>query len=62
MRPTREQVEAFKAIYDRPLDSGPVAPTYLQFRRTVRPAFGDCYRVHWCGMCLGIETDGYTHS
>ena len=52
MRPTRAQIEAFKAIYDRPTDSGPAAPTYLQFRRTVRPAF-DCYMVHWCGMWLG---------
>jgi hypothetical protein len=63
MRPTRQQIEAFKSIYDRPLDNGPAAPTYLQFRRTVRPAIGlDCYMVEWCGMWLGIETDGYTHS
>ena len=63
MRPTRQQIEAFKSIYDRPLDGGPAAPTYLQFRRTVRPAFGlDCYMVEWSGMWLGIEPDGYTHS
>jgi hypothetical protein len=22
----------------------------------------DCIMVQWCGMWLGIETDGYTHS
>lgn len=63
MRPTRAQIEAFKSIYDWPTDSGPPAPTYLQFRRTVRPAIGiDCYMVRWCGIYLGIEPDGYTHS
>lgn len=37
--------------------------TYLQFRRTVQFAFySDCAMVQWCGMWLGIERDGYTHS
>jgi hypothetical protein len=36
--------------------------TYRQFRKTVRFAYGDCAMVHWCGMWLGIEQDGYTHS
>jgi hypothetical protein len=35
--------------------------SYLQFRRTVVQAI-DCIMVKWCGMWLGIETDGYTHS
>ncbi len=35
--------------------------TYRQFRRTVQPALG-CIMVPWCGMWLGIEPDGYTHS
>lgn len=35
--------------------------TYLQFRRTVTHGY-DCLMVKWCGMWLGIETDGYTHS
>jgi hypothetical protein len=40
----------------------PIA-SYRQFRRTVRPYFGgDCILVPWCGMWLGIEEDGYTHS
>lgn len=35
--------------------------TYRQFRRLVKPSY-DCLMVPWCGMWLGIEKDGYTHS
>ena len=35
--------------------------SYLAFRRAVI-VFHDCIMVQWCGMWLGIETDGYTHS
>mgnify|MGYP003148461483 CR=1 FL=1 len=56
---TREQKIALKAVYDRDTT---VAPSYLAFRRTAFLAFGDCVMVPWCGMILGIETDGYTHS
>jgi hypothetical protein len=35
--------------------------TYRQFRATVEPGPG-CAMVPWCGMWLGIEPDGYTHS
>jgi len=35
--------------------------TYRQFRATVLPGPG-CAMVQWCGMWLGIESDGYTHS
>lgn len=37
--------------------------TYKQFRRTVQ--YGGaayCIMIRWCGMWLGIEPDGYTHS
>lgn len=37
--------------------------SYRAFRRTVQPMISDrCVMVKWCGMWLGIETDGYTHS
>lgn len=37
--------------------------SFLEFRRKVLPAFGmNCIMIKWCGMCLGIESDGYTHS
>ena len=35
--------------------------TYREFRRTVQCGW-DCAMVQWCGMWLGIELDGYTHS
>lgn len=35
--------------------------TYLQFRRLAFQSY-DCVMVPWCGMWLGIEPDGYTHS
>jgi len=38
--------------------------TYREFRRTVQPMLGSdpCVLVPWCGMWLGIEVDGHTHS
>lgn len=37
--------------------------TYRKFRASVIRLDGSgCVLVHWCGMWLGIETDGYTHS
>lgn len=38
--------------------------TYRTFRATVQPTFGldGAVVVHWCGMWLCIETDGYCHS
>ncbi len=57
---TREQRVAIKKLYDRDWDK---PDSYLEFRRTVQPDFIlDCVMVPWCGMVLGIETDGYTHS
>lgn len=57
MKITKEQQSAIKRIYDRK-DLG---ISYLQFRRSVKHGF-DCLMVEWCGMWLGIEPDGYTHS
>lgn len=39
--------------------------TYRRFRRSVvGPLYRSdpCLMVPWCGMWLGIEADGYTHS
>ena len=54
---TREQRTALKRKWER--DSQGMS--YLMFRRTVVQGY-DCIMVPWCGMWLGIETDGYTHS
>ena len=38
--------------------------SYPTFRRSVKPTFhmDNAVTVNWCGMCLAIEADGYTHS
>ena len=38
--------------------------SYRAFRRTVETLLGGngCIMVPWCGMWLGIETDGYAHT
>ena len=56
---TRQQREALYRLYQRDTSR---APSYRAFRRLARRAYGDCYMIHWCGMWLGIEEDGYTHS
>lgn len=53
----KEQQEALKKAWSRN-DNG---MTFLQFRRSVQSGW-DCVMVQWCGMWLGIESDGYTHS
>lgn len=55
---TQEQRLALKKVYERGFDG-----TYLQFRRTaVCAVFTDCVLIPFCGMLLGIEPDGHTHS
>ena len=49
------------AIYRKYQQNPDGATTYRQFRRRVVQGF-DCLMLEWCGMWLGIETDGYTHS
>lgn len=62
---TRAQREALKRVWDRlqVADVQP-APSYRQFRRSVRGTFcsDNCVMVPFAGMWLGIERDGYTHS
>jgi hypothetical protein len=66
VRTTRQQREALARVYHR----GPVLDdqgrplSYREFRKTVQGGFfcDPCIMVHWRGMWLGIELDGYTHS
>lgn len=74
---TKAQRQALKRVFDRqaltPSNARgtPVAArresidepkmSYRQFRRLAVFSFG-VLMVPWCGMWLGIETDGYTHS
>lgn len=58
---TRKQREALSKLYSR--DTSDHA-SYLSFRRSLRfsvPA-GDYVSVEWCGMYVGIELDGHTHT
>lgn len=57
---TKAQQRALLNVYQRT----PLGMTYLAFRRSVRPCFdgSGAVMVHWCGMWLGVELDGYTHS
>jgi len=58
---TRKQRES---IFGRYLLDPDGARSYLQFRRRVVPAIGGDYvmLLPWCGMWLGVETNGYSHS
>ena len=67
---TKAQRVALKKVYDRkPLfltsyyGMDTTRQGYLGFRRMVQPELcGSAIMVPWCGMWLGIEPDGYTHS
>ena len=54
---TKEQRQAIKRVWQRDHQG----LSYIQFRRSVVQTV-DCIMVKWCGMWLGIESDGYTHS
>jgi hypothetical protein len=68
---TSEQETALRRVFDRQLICAPnnrrvqcdheTPLTYEQFKATAYESF-DCVMVQWCGMWLGIEKDGYTHS
>jgi len=51
-------LDCTKIVEDYGLDT---RITYRDFRKTVKQGF-DCLMVRWCGMMLGIESDGYVHS
>ena len=58
MKLTRLQMEAIKTKWDRSHDG---AKSYLEFRRRVFQERG-YVAIHWCGMYVGIELDGYAHT
>jgi hypothetical protein len=60
MKPTtRAQREALARKFNANPDG---AATYREFRKRARPGWNGELMLPWCGMWLGIETDGYTHS
>lgn len=56
---TRAQREAVARKFAQDPDG---SPTYRAFRARARPGFDGVLMLQWCGMWLGIERDGYTHS
>lgn len=58
---TRPQIEACWRKYqtsDRKEEM-----SYLQWRRECVVQFNDCLMIpNWCGMVVGVEADGYTHT
>ena len=57
---TRQQRVALHRVWMRD-DQG---QTYRQFRKsaTTGMSMDECVIIRWCGMWLGIEPEGYTHS
>jgi len=57
---TKEQRLALKQLFDRSSQG----LTYKQFRKTVQPLINGNWTimVPWCGMFVGIEVDGYSHT
>jgi len=61
MRLNKLQQRALLNIYRGNPDG---ALSYLAFRRRIFPMFGEptVAMFRFCGMVIGIEPDGYTHS
>ncbi len=57
---TKEQRKAIFDLYRRNADG---SKTYREFRKRVAHYFGGYIGINgWCGMFVGIEKDGYTHT
>jgi hypothetical protein len=59
---TADQLRALGRKYEQAADG---ASSFEEFLTRISPGGigSDQYIfLHWCGMWLGIETDGYTHS
>jgi len=63
---TKAQRSAVHKLYDRNKDG---STSYRAFRRRVFPGIcwkkngpGSYVMVGWCGMFIGIELDGHTHT
>jgi len=59
-RPTKAQQQALLALWKR-TSGTTLYPSFIRFRRNAYWSFG-VLLVPWCGMYVGIEPDGYTHT
>ena len=56
-------IEQVKTIYLKYQDSADGSKNFAEFLDRVKPAGNDgLVAIIWCGMYLGIETDGYPHT
>lgn len=55
---TTAQVDAIHKLYEQNPDG---SATRADFFKRVEPHLGYC-GLSWCGMFVGIEKDGYTHT
>jgi hypothetical protein len=53
------QYKAIRRKHERNPDG---AADFAEFQSRARWGYGGVIMLHWCGMWLGIEPDGYTHS
>lgn len=57
---TKAQMKALRDLHERSPDG---AKDYVEFIGRANKALAvDCIMIKWCGMWIGIEPDGYTHS
>jgi hypothetical protein len=56
---TKETRKAILSLYRRNTDG---AKNYREFRSRFYWTNMGCTLGQWCGMTIGIEPDGYTHS
>jgi len=62
---TKAQRRALTKLWLRCAEPGKANPlgSLRSFHRRARQAYAiDCVMVYWCGMWVGIERDGYTHT
>jgi|HubBroStandDraft_3_1064219.scaffolds.fasta_scaffold87594_1 hypothetical protein len=56
---TPEQVESINKLFGRNPDG---AKSRAEFFHRVQPYMGGYCGLSWCGMFVGIEKDGYSHT
>ena len=58
---TEAQTHALRELYCRSSDGNRSLDDFIH---TAIPELGStgCILVHWCGMTVGIESDGYRHT
>ena len=57
---TPAQLTAIRRKYDQSPDGADSFESFMA--RTTGPHYDGLVALNWCGMWLGIETDGHTHS